>query len=49
MVQSLDCPDANPDKAIKKPGPNPTLIAFVRALGRKAARDWLKRQSDDPA
>jgi hypothetical protein len=46
MGQSLD---AGPDKAIKKAAPNPTLNAFVRALGRKAAREWLKKQSDDPA
>jgi len=47
--QSLDYPDAVAGEAIKTPAPNQTLIAFVRALGRKAAREWLKKQSDGPA
>jgi hypothetical protein len=47
MAQSLDC--AALEQAIKKRSPNRTFIAFVRALARKAGREWLKNRSDDPA
>ena len=47
MVRLLSYPNANPSQAAEKATLNPTLTAFVRALARKAAREWLRRRSDD--
>ena len=43
IIPSLDCPIVEAEGVAKKPRSNPTLIAFVRALDRKAAREWLKK------
>jgi hypothetical protein len=47
MTRALDYPSTASTQVIKKPAPNPTLIAFVRALARKAAREWLANRSGD--
>jgi hypothetical protein len=48
MVPSLDGRNGDFLQAVKKVSPNQKLVALVRALGRKAAREWLKNRCGDP-
>jgi hypothetical protein len=46
-VRSLHGPTAETEEVGKKCSSSPALLAFVRALARKAAREWLRNQSGD--